>query len=86
MKKHTEGTHEADNYHSAQIEPLWHAWMSYAVDTPPTLDPIAKVARSWAKPYHIPNYTASRAAYKPYNTYVSCAMSQLSTVLIKRPL
>lgn len=56
--------------HSAQIEPFWHAWISYAVDTPPTVDPLAKVARSWAKPHHTPNLTASRAAYKPYNTYV----------------
>lgn len=55
---------------SSQIEPFWHAWISYAVDKPPTEDPIAKVARSWAKPYHIPNYTATRGAYKPYNTYV----------------
>lgn len=55
---------------SAQIEPFWHAWISYAVDKPPTVDPIAQVARSWAKPHHIPNYTATRGAYKPYNTYV----------------
>lgn len=67
------GTTQANQgtpHHSAQIEPLWHAWISYAVDTPPTLDPLAKTARSWAKPYHIPNYTATRGAYKPYNTYV----------------
>jgi len=57
-------------HHSAQIEPLWHAWISYAVDTPPTLEPLAKVSRPWAKNYHTPNYTATRAAYKPYNTYV----------------
>ncbi|CAN8095529.1 unnamed protein product [Discula destructiva] len=56
------------DFDPAQIEPLWHAWISYAVDTPPTQDPLAKTARSWAKPFHIPNYTATRGAYKPYNT------------------
>ncbi|KAI7777253.1 hypothetical protein LA080_003842 [Diaporthe eres] len=56
------------DFDPSQIEPFWHAWISYAVDKPPTEDPIAKVARSWAKPYHIPNYTATRGAYKPYNT------------------
>ncbi|KAJ4389326.1 hypothetical protein N0V93_006792 [Gnomoniopsis smithogilvyi] len=60
--------YKVHDFDPAQIEPLWHAWISYAVDTPPTLDPIAKTARSWAKPYHIPNYTGTRAAYKPYNT------------------
>ncbi|KAJ4425230.1 hypothetical protein N0V82_000040 [Gnomoniopsis sp. IMI 355080] len=55
-------------FHSSQIEPLWHAWISYAVDTPPTLDPLAKTVRSWAKPYHIPNYTGTRGAFKTYNT------------------
>jgi NADH dehydrogenase [ubiquinone] 1 alpha subcomplex assembly factor 2 len=59
-----------DCSYSAQIEPFWHAWMSYAVDTPPNEDPISKTARSWAKPYHIPNWTLTRGAYKPYSTYV----------------
>ncbi|PSR85796.1 NADH-ubiquinone oxidoreductase subunit [Coniella lustricola] len=56
------------DFDPAQIEPLWHAWISYSVDAPPTQDPLAKVARSWAKPYHVPNYTQTRGAYKPYNT------------------
>ncbi|KAI3391920.1 hypothetical protein diail_6622 [Diaporthe ilicicola] len=56
------------DFDPAQIEPFWHAWISYAVNKPPTEDPIAQVARSWAKPHHIPNYTATRGAYKPYST------------------
>lgn len=70
---HSQNRHaDADTHtkNSAQIEPFWHAWISYAVDTPPTIDPLAKTAKSWAKPFHIPNYTATRGAYKPYNTYV----------------
>lgn len=55
----------------AQIEPGWHAWMSYAVDKPPTEDPLIRYQRrAWedkdAKT--IPNYTMTRGAYKPYNT------------------
>ncbi|EOO00914.1 putative nadh-ubiquinone oxidoreductase subunit protein [Phaeoacremonium minimum UCRPA7] len=56
------------DFDPAQIEPLWHMWISYGIDTPPTQDPLSKTARSWAKPYHIPNYTQSRGAYKPYST------------------
>lgn len=33
------------------------------------------MTRSWAKPYHIPNYTLTRGAYKPYNTYVAARPS-----------
>ncbi|KAK4137719.1 hypothetical protein BT67DRAFT_447466 [Trichocladium antarcticum] len=55
---------------NAHIEPLWHAWISYLVDTPPPLEPLAKMAadRAWAPREHVPNRTFSRAAYKPYNT------------------
>ena len=45
-------------------------WMSYAIDRPPSQDPIAKIDRSWASPEHIPNTTLSRAAFKTYSTYV----------------
>lgn len=67
------GTHTltVDSVDSTQSEPLWHAWLAYAIDKPPTEDPLAKIPRSWAKPYHIPNLTATRAAYKPYSTYVT---------------
>lgn len=52
-----------------QIEPGWHAWMSYLVDKPPTEDPLIKTAqRVWELPEHRQNLTASRGAYKPYCT------------------
>ena len=58
----------------AQIEPGWHAWISYAVDKPPTEDPLIRYQR---RPWEdkdaktIPNYTMTRGAYKPYSTYVA---------------
>ena len=56
-------------YNPDQIEPGWHAWMSYLVDKPPTEDPILKTGqRSWELPEHRPNLTASRAAFKTYST------------------
>ncbi|KAI2608199.1 NDUFA12-domain-containing protein [Hypoxylon fragiforme] len=56
---------------ASQIEPGWHAWISYAVDKAPSQDPaLAYSRRPWedtdAKP--IQNYTQTRGAYKPYNT------------------
>ena len=56
-------------YDPGQIEPGWHAWMSYLVDKPPTEDPVLKTGqRSWEIPEHRPNLTASRAAFKTYST------------------
>ncbi|KAL8907386.1 MAG: hypothetical protein Q9207_001436 [Kuettlingeria erythrocarpa] len=56
-------------YDPSQIEPGWHAWMSYLVDKPPTEDPILRTGqRSWELPEHRENLTASRAAYKTYST------------------
>ena len=56
-------------YDPAQIEPGWHAWMSYLVDKPPTEDAVLKTGqRSWEIPEHRPNLTASRAAFKTYST------------------
>ena len=55
---------------SAHIEPLWHSWISYAIDTPPNQDPIANINRPWANPNHVPNLTFSRGAFKTYSTYV----------------
>ena len=56
-------------YDPAQIEPGWHAWMSYLVDKPPTEDALLKTGqRSWEIPEHRPNLTASRAAFKTYST------------------
>ncbi|KAL1840062.1 hypothetical protein VTJ49DRAFT_838 [Mycothermus thermophilus] len=58
------------DYDAGHIEPLWHAWISYAVDTPPNQDPLMATAdaRPWAPKGHIPNRTFTRGAYKPYNT------------------
>lgn len=53
----------------AQIEPGWHAWMSYLFDKPPSEDALLKTGQtSWEIPEHRPNLTASRAAYKTYST------------------
>lgn len=53
----------------AQIEPGWHAWMSYMVDKPPVEDAVLKTGqRAWELPGHRPNLTASRAAFKTYST------------------
>ncbi len=54
---------------SSQIEPGWHAWMSYMTIDPPTADPIAQTrVRVWEAKSHRPNLTATRSAYKPYST------------------
>ena len=56
-------------YNPDQIEPGWHAWMSYLVDKPPTEDPILKTGqRSWEIKEHRPNMSMSRAAFKTYST------------------
>ncbi|EFX03951.1 NADH-ubiquinone oxidoreductase subunit [Grosmannia clavigera kw1407] len=58
------------DYDPGQIEPLWHAWLSYSVDQPPTQDPLMALAdsRPWVTLEHKPNYTATRGAFKTYNT------------------
>ncbi|KAK0629562.1 NADH ubiquinone oxidoreductase subunit NDUFA12-domain-containing protein [Bombardia bombarda] len=56
------------DYDPAQIEPLWHLWISYGTDAIPSEDPLALTNRSWAAPHHIPNYTATPGAFKTYNT------------------
>ncbi|PHH62605.1 hypothetical protein CDD81_6839 [Ophiocordyceps australis] len=57
------------DYDAAQMEPGWHAWMSYMVDKPPTSDALlAPGTRAFEKPYPIPNYTMTRGAFKTYNT------------------
>ena len=56
-------------YDSSQIEPGWHAWMSYLVDKPPTEDKIMQLGiREWETKEHRPNVTLGRAAYRPYST------------------
>ncbi|KZZ92859.1 NADH:ubiquinone oxidoreductase, 17.2kDa subunit [Moelleriella libera RCEF 2490] len=57
------------DYDAAQIEPGWHAWMSYSLDKPPTEDTLIAVGlRKFEKPYAIPNYTQTRGAFKTYST------------------
>ncbi|MCJ1275611.1 NADH dehydrogenase 1 alpha subcomplex subunit 12 ndufa12/DAP13 [Puttea exsequens] len=56
-------------YDPSQIEPGWHAWMSYLVDKPPSEDAVLRTGqRKWEIPEVRPNLTATRAAYKPYST------------------
>ena len=51
-----------------QIEPGWHAWMSYMVDKPPTEDALLRTGqRSWELE-HKPNLTMTRGAFKTYST------------------
>lgn len=47
---------------------MWHLWISYGVDTPPSQDPLMKTDRPWASPVHKPNPTFSRGAFKTYST------------------
>lgn len=66
---HPKCTADIDWWIRGQIEPGWHAWMSYLVDKPPTEDAILRTKqRPWELPDHRPNLTASRAAYKTYST------------------
>ncbi|OOO05931.1 NADH:ubiquinone oxidoreductase 17.2 kD subunit [Aspergillus oryzae] len=56
-------------YDPSQIEPGWHAWISYMVDQPPTADKIMQTGvRTWELSEHRPMLTLSRAAFKTYNT------------------
>ncbi|CAK7200979.1 hypothetical protein SEUCBS139899_003679 [Sporothrix eucalyptigena] len=62
--------YKSKDFDASQVEPLWHAWLAYAVDTPPQNDPLTATAnaRAWASSEHHPNYTGTRSAYKPYST------------------
>ncbi|KAL9090417.1 MAG: hypothetical protein Q9159_001946 [Coniocarpon cinnabarinum] len=56
-------------YDPSQIEPGWHAWMSYMTKDPPSKDPIAQTRqREWEPKEHRPNLTMSRASFRTYNT------------------
>ncbi|CAL5871815.1 uncharacterized protein PFLUO_LOCUS6068 [Penicillium psychrofluorescens] len=56
-------------YDASHIEPGWHAWISYMVDSPPTVDKILQTGiRPWELPEHRPNQTLSRTAFKTYST------------------
>ncbi|KAF2272316.1 NDUFA12-domain-containing protein [Westerdykella ornata] len=53
----------------SQIEPGWHAWISYMVDQAPPSDPIMNArVREWEPKEHRPTLTWSRSAYRPYST------------------
>ncbi|EMD67751.1 hypothetical protein COCSADRAFT_34542 [Bipolaris sorokiniana ND90Pr] len=53
----------------SQIEPGWHAWMSYMVDKSPAVDPLLqRQVRVWEPKEHRPTLTWSRSGYKPYST------------------
>lgn len=57
------------DYDAAHIEPGWHAWISYAVDKPPTEDRlIAAGTRHFEPALPKPNFTMTRGAFKTYNT------------------
>lgn len=74
------------DFDAAQIEPGWHAWMSYAVDKAPSQDPtLAYKRRAWEDTDYktIPNYTLTRGAYKPYNTYAAQSPRQRVCKLIQ---
>ncbi|KAF1739815.1 NADH dehydrogenase (ubiquinone) 1 alpha subcomplex subunit N7BM [Beauveria bassiana] len=60
------------DFDAAQIEPGWHAWMSYAVDTVPGEDPLLTAGtRKFEPALPKPNYTQTRGAFKTYNTCVN---------------
>ncbi|KEZ40468.1 hypothetical protein SAPIO_CDS8350 [Scedosporium apiospermum] len=52
------------DYDAAHVDPGWHAWLAYMVDKPPTEDALLQTKAKTA----IPNYTATRGAFKTYNT------------------
>ncbi|POR31913.1 NADH:ubiquinone oxidoreductase kD subunit [Tolypocladium paradoxum] len=57
------------DYDAAQIDPGWHAWISYSVDQPPTHDALMVAGtRLFEKPHAQPNYTQTRGAFKTYST------------------
>ncbi|KAJ5628675.1 hypothetical protein N7490_010903 [Penicillium lividum] len=58
-------------YSPDQIEPGWHAWISYMVDTPPTADKLLQPGlRHYESSEHRPNLTQTRGAFKTYSTTV----------------
>jgi len=57
------------DYDAAQIEPGWHAWMSYLVDKPPTEDRLMQAGtRAFESQLPKPNFTMTRGAFKTYST------------------
>ena len=57
------------DYDAAQIEPGWHAWMSYFIDTPPPQDALIQIGNRATDPKKpLPNLTMTRGAFKTYST------------------
>ncbi|KAH8171184.1 NADH ubiquinone oxidoreductase subunit NDUFA12 domain-containing protein [Sarocladium implicatum] len=57
------------DYDAAQIEPGWHAWMSYALDKAPPSDPLIQTGtRAFEPRIPAPNRTATAGAFKTYST------------------
>ncbi|KAJ6110077.1 NADH-ubiquinone oxidoreductase subunit B17.2 [Penicillium sp. IBT 16267x] len=53
----------------SQLEPGWHAWISYMVDAPPTQDKLLQTGlRHYEAREHRPNLTQTRGAFKTYST------------------
>lgn len=60
-----------------------HAWMSYAVDKAPSVDPILqRQVRAWEPKEHRPVLTWSRSGYKPYSTYVTMSNTKLLLAIL----
>ncbi|OAA58990.1 NADH-ubiquinone oxidoreductase subunit [Niveomyces insectorum RCEF 264] len=62
--------YKAKDFDASQVEPLWHAWLAYTLDTPPAQDPlmVSAKARPWGPGEHRANFTGTRGAFKTYNT------------------
>lgn len=57
------------DFDAAQIEPGWHAWISYAVDDAPPKDPLIQTGTRPTEPVRpFPNPTQTRGAFKTYST------------------
>ncbi|WPB06302.1 uncharacterized protein RHO25_010959 [Cercospora beticola] len=55
------------DYKDSEYDP--HAWMSYMVDKAPSEDKLLqRQVRAWEPSKHVPVLTASRSAFKTYNT------------------
>lgn len=53
----------------SQIDPGWHAWISYMIEKPPSEDKLLQMGiRPWEEKMTKVNLTATRAAYRPYST------------------
>lgn len=54
-----------------------HAWMSYMVDKPPSVDKLLqREVRIWEPKEHRPVLTMTRSAFKTYSTCVTQSLQQ----------